>query len=353
MTEKEWTDLGTTNYLKGNIDTAIDNFLYALTIDPNYIDAHFGLGNCYYSRKEWEKAVGYYKTVSKKIPQVASTWVNLGNAYLELEQLDKAREAFLKAIELKSNYAPNLYNLARFYEKVDIKKAIEMYQKVLKLDPKYTSAHYNLGILYHKGGMFKEAIECYNLALETDPLHLKAWLNLGIVFRDQGEIMNGILTYEKALKTLSEHPELWFALGNLYYKRGLEEDLINAVNSYIKGLELAPDEASGWSDLGGVYYEMGDLNKAIDYTQKALHINPKYIKAWFNLGNIYYKKYSKEAVFDDDLPEYKSYALWCFQEGAKLGDKESKHNEQLLLKEGIEEKKPPLIFEYQEEDEKV
>ena len=70
VTEKEWTDLGTTNYLKGDIITAIENFSHALTIDPNYTDAHFGLGNCYFAQEDWDKALNSYKTVLRNFHKV-------------------------------------------------------------------------------------------------------------------------------------------------------------------------------------------------------------------------------------------------------------------------------------------
>ena len=67
---------------------------------------------------------------------VAPLYYNLGNAYFELGELDRAVESYLKAIELDESLARASFNLAKVYvEKNQLDKASRILEELLTEDP--------------------------------------------------------------------------------------------------------------------------------------------------------------------------------------------------------------------------
>ena len=70
---------------------------------------------------------------------------NLGNIYSTKNELKKAKELFLRAINIKLDYGNAIFNLALTNEEMGHKKeAIELYKSAIKNDPNNLSFYYNL-----------------------------------------------------------------------------------------------------------------------------------------------------------------------------------------------------------------
>ena len=66
------------------------------------------------------------------------------------------------------------------YVNKEYDKAISFYLKAIELKPDYAEAYYNLGLAYKNQGNLTKAIESYKKAIEVDPDHADAYINLGI-----------------------------------------------------------------------------------------------------------------------------------------------------------------------------
>ena len=91
-------------------------------------------------------------------PQNVGDIVILGAAWLSLDSLKKAEDAFGKAREINPDLTINLYRLAHTYRlKGEYDKAIEILKRILKVTPDEASAYYDLGINYQSLGNLEEA----------------------------------------------------------------------------------------------------------------------------------------------------------------------------------------------------
>ena len=89
-------------------------------------------------------------------------YVQEGMEFLNEEQYDSAKEAFLKAIEKDANNADGYYGLGGIYNyQKKFKDAEQAFKSVLKIDPTHHNAWYSLGYTYELMGNKDESEESY------------------------------------------------------------------------------------------------------------------------------------------------------------------------------------------------
>ncbi|EGD74102.1 kinesin light chain isoform 1 [Salpingoeca rosetta] len=189
---------------------------------PSTADSYLGLGNAYYSKGEYDKAIAFYEkalaitveTLGEKHPSTASTYNNLGSAYYSKGEYDKA---------------------IAFYE-----KALAITVETLgEKHPSTADTYNNLGSTYGSKGDFDKAVVCFEKALaiqaetlgEKHPSTATSYGSLGVAYKHKGEYDRAIAFYEKDLAITVEalgekHPSVatsYFNIGLLYDKRGDKE----------------------------------------------------------------------------------------------------------------------------------
>ncbi|MBW2057271.1 MAG: tetratricopeptide repeat protein [Deltaproteobacteria bacterium] len=97
--------------------------------------------------------------------------------------LDRAIEAYRKALEIRPDFPDALTNLGNiYYHQGESQKAKECYQKAILLDPGHVAANFNLGNLLEEEGSLLPAVSYYEKALSADPLFADAHFNLALVY---------------------------------------------------------------------------------------------------------------------------------------------------------------------------
>ena len=104
-------------------------------------------------------------------PGNRQAWVELGNAYFDSSQPQKAVTAYAKALSLKGDDPNVLTDQGVMYRDLgQFDKAVANFQKAQKLDPKHLQSLYNLGIVYaHDLHKPAEAAAAWNRILAIAP----------------------------------------------------------------------------------------------------------------------------------------------------------------------------------------
>ncbi len=146
---------------------------------PNSSLAYTNLGNAYLDIGDMERAIVAINKALSLAPNDFTSYNNLGFVYLEKGEYREAELAFKKAIRLKPKNADAYYNLAILYVRVsDIDKALNFLRKAVKIRPNFTMAHNSLGYIYWIKGEKDKAIREYRKALSLDPMNTEARTNL-------------------------------------------------------------------------------------------------------------------------------------------------------------------------------
>ena len=117
----------------------------------------------------------------------AEAWFEHG-VELETTDAERARRAYLRAIELEPGHADALVNLGRLlHERGDVADAAERYRRALAIRPGHATAAYNLGVALEDLGRYEEAIDAYRAALRVDDSLADAHYNLAGLYEQAGD----------------------------------------------------------------------------------------------------------------------------------------------------------------------
>jgi tetratricopeptide (TPR) repeat protein len=168
--------IGAANQGLGQLDHALTAYKKAVSIQPNFAEAHY----------------------------------NMGNVLQDQGNLEEAIIAFNKAVEIKSNYFEALNNMGNTLQDLGrLEEAIEAYNKAIRIKPNFAEALNNMGITLRAHGKLKEAIQTYNKALTIRPDYVEALNNKGNVYNDQGKLEKAIDVYKKAISFRPDYNEAW------------------------------------------------------------------------------------------------------------------------------------------------
>ena len=106
----------------------------------------------------WKNELTLWKDAALKSPSKARVFYNLGNAYADSGNTEKAEKAFLRAYQLKPDIE-NANNLAANYaDSGQIDKAIYIWESIVRQQPGFATAHFNLATFYFQRKQYDLAI---------------------------------------------------------------------------------------------------------------------------------------------------------------------------------------------------
>lgn len=94
------TNLGFAYYKLGDYGQAVNYYMEALDMAPNFPMAYHGIGQVYMAMGKYEDAVGAFESAVEKAPKEAPIYIDLGKGYKKLHEYNKAYEIFKKAAAL-------------------------------------------------------------------------------------------------------------------------------------------------------------------------------------------------------------------------------------------------------------
>ena len=199
-----------------------------------------GLSYWTYERNRvWQDPVTLWEDNVKKSPNRARVHGNLGKAYLDKGEYDKARFEFEKVIELDPTLLGAYDNLAKIHidHLKQYGKAREYLLEAIKRNPDYPSPYLNLGVINLHLRELPEAITNFNKALELDPENHLGHFNLAAAYFN-------LRDYEKAVSTLKKGISIWPRSSKLYGLLGVtfyhKEGRANAKKALTRALDLNP-----------------------------------------------------------------------------------------------------------------
>lgn len=142
-------------------------------------------------KKNYKKAVEFYKKAVKEDSIFTFAWDNLGLNYRRLNKYDLAIEAYEHSLKIDPNGLTPLQNIAVVYKyKKEYKKAIKAYKKLAKLDKKNPEVFYGIGLVYTYDLVnYEKALDnmckAYNLYIEfKSPYRTDAEKVINVIYQE-------------------------------------------------------------------------------------------------------------------------------------------------------------------------
>ncbi|NWH04379.1 tetratricopeptide repeat protein [Desulfobacter latus] len=109
--------------------------------------------------------------ILKEHPDNAQAWVELGNAFFDLDRFEDAINAYEKSLSIQPDNPHVLTDLGVMYRRNnESEKALDAFSRAVAVDPGFESAWFNKGVVYmHDLNDIAKAIDAWEQLLKVNP----------------------------------------------------------------------------------------------------------------------------------------------------------------------------------------
>lgn len=294
------TNYGVFLQQSGDLESALEQYEIALSIDENDIETHFNYGTALMAARQMDRALVEFQATIRFEPNHTLALSNLGNVFASMDRNDEAIEMYHKALQLNPNFAPIHVNLANtFINAGRWDEAVEEFQQAIQIDPNFVPAHYNLGNAYSSNGYYQQAMTQYRETVRLESNHPEVFTKMGDLAFDYKQYDDAIEAYYEAVKIVPDAYQLYRNLGSSLAMLGRLEE---AHSSFTKALRLNPGYAGAHYNLGNVLVRLHQIDEAIKEYREAIQLDPYDISSFVNLGNAL----SMQGKIDEAVEQYRA-----------------------------------------------
>ena len=181
-------------------------FKKKLSVDPESILAHYGIGLALTRDGKTDEALNHFKKALKGESYSIPIMFSMAQAYQTIGKYEKAISILQEAIQLSPKDKHILYLLALSYQHLErYTQASRIYERLTFLPPVKNRIYYNLGLVYGRQG--KLALAHYHLGMYS--IKLGAWDDARFHLHKAQELSDSEPTLKekikKALRELAHH----------------------------------------------------------------------------------------------------------------------------------------------------
>ncbi len=273
---------------QGDYDKAIADFNQALHLDPKRTDLYNARGSALFDKGEYDRAIADFTKAISLDPKYKNAFVNRGLAFLHTRRIAQAIADFDVVVRLAPNEPVGYVDraMARM-DKADFNSAIADYNEAIRLDPKNSGTYTRRGEAWRLQGDFERSLADHNKAIELNPAQEDAYNNRALVFKDHGELDNAIADCDEAILL---NPTFFLAYANRGLIRRLKGDLSGSLIDLEKAVKLNPRSPISLTFRGDTWREWGDYDRAMKDFSEAIRTLPDFVAAYTGRGLTHEKK---------------------------------------------------------------
>ena len=221
---------------QGLDEDALALLLKVLELNPSHNEAKLSaklicneLGIKFNKERKYDSALKHFKILAYLEPSSATSFYNMGNTYLEMEDYKSAVALFKKALRIDPKFDLTHFKLGAVYRKMGkIDKALSSYKEAININPKNPNYYHDIAFTYEKAAQIEEAEENYKKAIVLDSKHVGSYHNLALLYEKKGQITEALTIAKKVLKFDTSHPDINHSIGIMSLQLGnFEEGWIN------------------------------------------------------------------------------------------------------------------------------
>ncbi len=218
------------NLKSQDFESAIENAKKVLELDIQKDPiSYFNLALAYDLNKDYKKAIELYKTLeTQNFKEKKILFNNLAKCFLGDQNIDEAKNYYLKALEFDQNDKLIVNNLLILFLRIgDKNNAKYFYKKAREIDENYIEFQLNESDYFMSEDKIEDAIKCLKIIIDNSKNYV-AYTKLSKIYSMIGDLKKSIEVIEDAMIA---HPDQ----KNLKFTRGIHH-LIEG--EFDKGWEL-------------------------------------------------------------------------------------------------------------------
>ncbi|HEX5603030.1 MAG TPA: tetratricopeptide repeat protein [Pyrinomonadaceae bacterium] len=313
--------MGSLRAKQGRLVEAELLFLRAVQGDKKFTGARMNLVYLYLLKRAPDKAIPQLSEVLTLEPENLDAKVLLGDAYLAKNDLQKAEENYLAALDNKLDNPGALFGLARISRLKGEQREVGIYlnrvgtligdststdflykfaleamqvglfdeaksalERAVALKPKEPSYLLALGIAWLRKTDLFEAEKLFRRVLVMEPNNAQAQLHLGYVLLNQKKYAEARTWLEKSARTSAPIPEVFYYLGLVAQEQNNDA---GAIVLFEKAVRQLPSYAHARIALGSSYMKLKNYVRARQELETAVKLDPSEPTAHYNLALLY------------------------------------------------------------------
>ncbi|MDE3153054.1 MAG: tetratricopeptide repeat protein [Gemmatimonadota bacterium] len=206
LSSEEYDERAHQLYNEGLYDEALDVLREGLTLYPNSVELHIGVGYARLAREEFAWARRSFEEALVLEPEHEDALAGLGETLLRFGQQDAAVRCFTRIFEL--GYSDDLdlmlqvgralFREASGRDRPELfELALEFFQQAVAQAPDMAEARACVGYAQHRLSHDAEALESLRHALQLDSDHAEARIYLANLMYDQAEYEGALYHFER------------------------------------------------------------------------------------------------------------------------------------------------------------
>ncbi|WP_127090992.1 tetratricopeptide repeat-containing sulfotransferase family protein [Aquabacter cavernae] len=263
---------------KGILAEAEDMARRAVAIDPSLVSAWNNLGIILQEAGKLSESVSCLERVIavRPSPEVHN---NLGNTFIRMGELEKARAQFTSALALRPAYAEALSNMAYLLNELgEPEEACASAREAIDLNPKLSDAYVNLAAAEISRHRRIEALHWLDSLLAFAPNHGGAHMARAKILMRIDRAEAGLEAAERALALAPQSAEAHATHGELLQAMGRHDESLAA---FVRAAELPGiSRDNALASRAALLMELGRKQEAIEGYEALLAESPRNVAAW-------------------------------------------------------------------------
>ncbi|MBE7502269.1 MAG: tetratricopeptide repeat protein [Verrucomicrobiales bacterium] len=262
----------------------------AIELDPDARPAYMMLAQVYVATGKQQQALERLDRVVAQNPKDVQALMQIGMLKDSQQQYDAAADAYRKALEVNSRFAPALNNLAYLYgEHLNrLDEAFELAKRAREIAPNDPFSADTLGWIAFKRGDYAWALTLLEESGKLFPTEPEVQYHLGMAYYMLGQETAARQAFERALQSPKEYrgkTEVEGALAML----GIDPATADAARVAIleHRVKTVPADPVAARRLAAVYERTGEPARAVTLYEDVLKSNPKAAFAHLRLAELY------------------------------------------------------------------
>jgi tetratricopeptide (TPR) repeat protein len=251
----------------GDLKAASDHFKAALSVNPDFAEAHNNLGTCFFRENppNYDAACDEFKAALEIDPGYFDARENVGMCLM--------RRGTILGDQGDTEKRSELYKEARSH-----------LIRLLEMNPNNFNARHHLGFMDLVEQKYASAEQNFKRCLEVEPENPVCSYNLGNTYLQTARCDLAIQAFIGALRGGGETEVSVGARQNLGAAYELCAKKDGAIKEFLDRIKLDPGNPTHHFDLGHIYAEKGLTDNAVTEWENTVKLDPLYCPAYFELA---------------------------------------------------------------------
>lgn len=201
----------------------------------------------------------------------------LGAKALQEQRTEEAIEAFMKAIEKNPKDPSGYINLGNIFAAVDdLERAETFFQQAIALDEEAATGYYSLANVYYNNGRFEEAATLYEKAIQKGLEDADAFYMLAKSLEHQAKEILALPYAQRAAELAKDDTQIQLTYAILLAKVEAFEEARTILEQLIR----IDENADAHYNLGMIFaVSTDDVERALYHLERAYTLNPDHMQA--------------------------------------------------------------------------